>query len=385
MITIISSPTGKPSVQDDLWHIVDSDNKSEPDFKYVAQVFSGSEELALLKFYPDPSTGKAYFNPSETLKQQFSYSWFQPEDKIYLRSPNPSGEMSLQYQMRFGEDFSGLTSLNDASGSSVCYNWRPPLFKRRVNDISQFDNKFVTSRPWSAKCGKSTGEKLLVGYHTTDEIALIINKYGYDNTLISGNNDNVSTPPGKYGQLNISPAGINGQLGSTFIDSNVMYYTVQVDGTDNIFRVDMVCDHDFQPVQLHFMNAWGMFDTARFGLVSRLISETQRKSFTKRGYSFGSSSVDYYNSYGVYNETKINHSQRTDYNYKITMDAPTDQEYQWLSELFDSPIIYAEIDGYFYPVTIKDTNYEFSTYLNNRLRPLEIEIELNQTRYGHAR
>lgn len=70
---------------------------------------------------------------------------------------------------------------------------------------------------------------------------------------------------------------------------------------------------------------------------------------------------------------------------RLTMDAPTDAEASWLHELITSAQIYAEIDGYFYPVTMKTTAYEYSQYVNNRLKPLEIEISLNQTRYSHLR
>jgi len=53
--------------------------------------------------------------------------------------------------------------------------------------------------------------------------------------------------------------------------------------------------------------------------------------------------------------------------------------------LVASPQIYFEYDGYYYPVTIKATNYEFSKYVNNRLRVFEVEIEMNQTRYSQLR
>jgi len=50
------------------------------------------------------------------------------------------------------------------------------------------------------------------------------------------------------------------------------------------------------------------------------------------------------------------------------MDAPTDAEYEWLGELIDSPQIFMEVEGYYYPVSLKNTNYEFSKYFNNRMR-----------------
>jgi hypothetical protein len=63
----------------------------------------------------------------------------------------------------------------------------------------------------------------------------------------------------------------------------------------------------------------------------------------------------------------------------------TDDEYVWLAELITSPQIYAQIDGYFYPVTIKATNYEYVKYQNSKLKPFFVEIEMNQTRYGFLR
>ena len=63
----------------------------------------------------------------------------------------------------------------------------------------------------------------------------------------------------------------------------------------------------------------------------------------------------------------------------------TDAEYVWLAELITSPLIYMEIDSNYYPVTIKNTNYEYSKNQNNGLKTLEIEVELNQVRRGFLR
>ena len=110
MITVNSSPSGKPSLQDDLWHIVSSDNSDEQDFKYVFQVFNSTEELATIKQFPEPETGKGYFNPSQIINSEISYAWFEPEDKIYLRNPNLTNELGITYSVRYGEDFSGVTT-----------------------------------------------------------------------------------------------------------------------------------------------------------------------------------------------------------------------------------------------------------------------------------
>lgn len=384
MITVVTTPTGKPSIHDDLWHIVSSGNSGTTDFKYVYDLYYNGEQLARIKQFPDPNTSKGYFNPAPIIQGSITYDWFKPEDKIYLQSPDASGQMSLEYVVQYGEEVSGVTTSNLTSSTIRAYNWRPPLFKRRVLDLSQFDNKFVTNRPLTAKCALDSGEMLLIGVHSDTDVSAIINKYGYDNNLIAGDNSSTASVFDEYCQLNISPSGINGQLGAGFIDSNVKYYTVAIDGLNIEIRVDIICDGQYDVIPLHFINQYGMFETARFGLVSRLTMDVERKAFKQREYTFGATSVDYETN-NVYRESKINYAQKHEYSYKLNMDAPTDAEYQWLAELITSPQIYAQIDGYYYPVTIKNSNYEFSTYLNNRLRVLELDIELNQTRYSHAR
>jgi hypothetical protein len=128
-----------------------------------------------------------------------------------------------------------------------------------------------------------------------------------------------------------------------------------------------------------------MYDTATFDLLSRLTSDVERKAFTQRDFRQGPSSVTYFDANNVYNETKTNYENREVLSLRLTMDAPSDNEFVWLSELVTSPQIYIEQDGYYYPVTLKNTTYEYSKYINNRLRPFEVDIDINQTRQRQLR
>jgi hypothetical protein len=166
----------------------------------------------------------------------------------------------------------------------------------------------------------------------------------------------------------------------------VKYYTIELDGTTQLFRFDIICDGQYQPIWLHFINQYGMFDTARFGLANTMKAEIERKGYSKRPYSFGASSVDYYDSNNVYNESKVNHYQKAGFTYSLFMDMITDAEYEWLYELIMSPQVFAEIDGDFYPVSIKNTDYTFNKIAYSRdYKALSIDIDLNQTRYGFLR
>lgn len=148
------------------------------------------------------------------------------------------------------------------------------------------------------------------------------------------------------------------------------------------------------------MNNYGVFDTARFNLASRLNMDAERKTFEQSDYRFKSSSVDFFDvNFDIYgsvdaykmNESKINFGSKYQWTYKLTMDFPSDIDYNWLDELIMSPQIWAEVivDSNawkeYYPVSLKANNYEYSKHINNRLRAFEVEIDMNQKRNGFRR
>lgn len=386
-LTILQSPSGEPSVQDSLWHVVTSDNSGQVDFKYVFDVWANGVQLIREKHFADPETGQGYFDAGAIVRNGFSYEWFTPvnsSDHVYLNQPSTSGEIALSYQVRYGEDVSGVSTFNMASGETRAYNWVPPLFGRRTYDSSIKLNKFLTNRPSCARI--PLGQKLLIPFKTSNLVNLDLKMDTYDhaNNLINSYADANFYENNGYIQLDIGSVALNDRFGSEYINEGVKYYDVFFDDFEK-FRVYHICNPKYQPINLYFLNHWGMFDTAHFGLVSKLSKEIERKSFEKREFRTGPGSVTYMDANNVYHETKINHLNKNSFSYRLTMDAPTDAEWQWLAELMDSPQIYMEMEGHYYPVTIKNTSYEYSQYVFNRLKPFEIDIELNQTRYSALR
>jgi hypothetical protein len=379
-ITLISSPSGEPSVQDSLFHTVSSNNSNDLDFKYVFDIFVGGVQQVRVKQFPDPTTDKGYFDAAPIVRNTFSFEWFKPTnstDHVYLNQPSASGEISQLYQIRVGEDVSGITTTNMASGEVRAYNWVPPSFKRKTFDSTTKLNKFYTNRPSGAKIG--LGQKLLIPFKTNATLTFKVDTYGFDNALIDDYIDAVTYSNNDYVQLDIGSAAINSRFSSTIINSNVKYYDVYFNSFDK-FRVVLQCNPKYTPSNLYFLNRWGMFDTVTFDLVSRLTSDIERKTFTQKDYRLTDTGVTYLNADNVYHETKTNYTNKEVLSLRLTMDAPTDAEWQWLIELLTSPIVYYELEGYFYPVTLKNSNYEYSKYVNNRLRPFEVDIDINQSR-----
>jgi hypothetical protein len=382
----------KPSVQDDLWTIAESSNSAVTDMKFVFDVYVNNDLVIRSKTYPNPNTGYGYFNASQVVRNYMTLDYLASSYSIVNSYPSTSGGISIDYTLSVGEDVSGVTSLNQMSGITTAYNWTPSVFRRQQDGqgIYQKNNNFVTNRT-RAKAGL-TDKFLFIPLHTTQEtISINVYTYGENNSLIaaSGTTFGLTNP---YVQLNISPIAINGQWAS-LIDSNVKFYKVIV--TNGIspkpticeFFVDMVCNQKYESSQLHFINQYGMYDTAKFDLVKRLSLNIEKKMFQKNEYTFPTGSgepVNYYSGF-KYNESKVNYGSKIDHSYKLTMNYPSDSDYQWLAELITSPLVYFEEEGYWYPVIIKETNYEYSEHIFNGLKVLEINIDLNQQRFGFRR
>ena len=410
-------------VQDTMFCSALSDASGMPDFKYVFDVYANGNQLTRVKLYPDPITANGYFDAGPSVRNEIDYGWFAIYANDYgyqsliIAEPNQTNQIAINYDIRFGEEYisggayvsgnyvSGgtlVTLLNEASGTQKAYNYAAPLFNRKSYGISQFNNKFLTNRPKKAKC-KLDGDLLIpfkIPYDSVENFGFKITAY-YENEnqqFTFNTYDDFtffSYPIHEFYQTNISPQSINTILSNagkiSRINENTSYYDIWFQDMDSgaliteSFRVYLDCNPRYDSIDLFFMNQWGMFDTARFDLASRLNMDIERKSFNQKDYYYYNDVVSYF----PRQETKINYGSKLSWTYKLTMNYPTDEEYVWLAELISSPQIYANFteitDGCLMPVTIKNTNYEYSKNQNNGLKVLEIEVELNQVRRGFLR
>ena len=381
MITVLTEPNDEQTVQDTLWHGIISDASGTTDMKYVFDVYVNDEQLIRVKQFPEPSNGAAYFDAGSTVRSQMEYEWFTPTANTFsLTPPNASGEISLTYRVEYGEDVSGVTTTNMASGQVTAYNYLPPLFGRKVSSTPITDrlNKFFTNR--NRRTQLSLTDNLFIGAYSSGVLNYTLKTYDTSNNLVA--TEVISSVYEGFNQTNIGPGAINAETMASSISESTKYYTVEI-GTD-VLRVDVICNGLYTPISLHFLNALGMFDTARFGLVSKLNKTIERKGYEKRDYRIVSNNVQYIDG-NKYHEGKINHDINYDHSYRLTMDAVEDLDAAWLAELVSSSQVYAEIDGYFYPVTIRGNEYEYTKYINNRLQPFIIDIEINQPRRSHQR
>lgn len=380
-ITINSNPPSGSTAQDDLWHVATSTASASTDMKYIFEVYVGGSKKLSVRQFPEPSNGKGYFNAGATVRNSITFNWFEPLGTAYVYQPNVSGEMGVQYEIRVGDEVNGIAALNQASATTQVFNYIAPLFKRRTIGISAKLNKWLTNRPNYANT--KLGENLYIPFYTNTSLNLKCSTYNESNNLIATASGTTTAVTNGFVQMNIGSSAISTNLGIT-IDDSVKYYEVWFNSFDKI-RVNVVCNPKYEPINIHFMNSWGMWDSERFDLVSKLNLNVERKAYEQRDYRFNGNSVDYKSASNRYYEGATNYSNKATYTYKLTADALTDDEYTWMADIITSPQILMEIDGYFYPVTLTDNNYEFSKNVFNKLKPLELTFNMNQTRYSQLR
>ena len=175
-ITNLGYPSGSPSVQDTLWHIFDS-NITSADLKYVVDLYVGGVQQVRVKLYPEPLTGIGYFDAGPIIRNTMTYQWLTPNTNVLMCEPNVSGQIAQTYQYRIGEEYSGVTYLNLASGNVTAYNFVAPTFERKVADLSAYNGKALSNRP--NEINASLGDNIYIG--AKDVSGLVVSTYNFSN------------------------------------------------------------------------------------------------------------------------------------------------------------------------------------------------------------
>ena len=147
-----------------------------------------------------------------------------------------------------------------------------------------------------------------------------------------------------------------------------------------LYRFDIYCETKYTPYTIHFLNKLGGFESFDFRKVSRKTLTVDKKNFQQQPYRMDSSGVvSLRTSNGVMNDTDTTYAVSFKEKMKLFADITTDLQYQWLSELVTSPIVYFDDNGVLVPVTISNTDYEIKKVINDKITSLSIDIEFGRS------
>ena len=399
-ITIQSSPAPYSSMHDDLWFVSSSTNVGQTAFKFVYDVYVNGSQVSRTKVYPSPSAEGSYgvFNASPMVRS-FVTNYFEPSGSSILVASND--KIKVDSQIRVGEEYvSGgnlITIPNVASGALAAYNYYPPLFADIlfVNNntplvlsdyydnllLENFTDDWITERD-NEKITIEYGDNFYATYFkitagTYSAWIDVINESGAVIDTVSGG----ITFSGEMNLFNCQAGHINTFAGRTLITEATYGYNVYLKrgvAVSRKLQFIQKCYPKYKQYNLHFLNRLGGWDTMKFALVNRRSTELQRASYRRNDWQLSGNTMSNIDSYNKYNETTLNYAIQHKDKFHLISDWVSQQDYEWLGQLFASTIVYMEVQGAYFPVTISSTNYEYKLETSDKLFNFEIDIEVGK-------
>jgi hypothetical protein len=291
----------------------------------------------------------------------------------------------INYEIRFGEDYGGTTYTNLTSGQYRAFNFVNPIFRDWTTSYYQPKiNTWLTGRDVT-KGEVTMTERLFAGFMntaaTTTNLTLTVQKYresgATDGSSATGN----SVACSAFVLFDLSPAAINTYLGSSLINAATYQYGVRVNYGGNQspeFRVKLVCNPRWTPVSIHFLNKLGGYDTFAFRMVNRREGNAEKKSYEQLGWQYNAGSMTRYDSYKRINAGNNTFAVNETVQFKLTSDYINETDYLWLKDLITSPEVYYEDGGYYYPVSIKTTNWAEKKRIADKMFNFDLSVEFAQ-------
>lgn len=399
-ITIQSSPAPYSSMHDDLWFVSSSNNVTNASFKFVYDVYVNGSQVSRTKIYPSPSAEGSYgvFNASPMVRAYVT-NYFEPSGSSILVASND--KIKVDSQIKIGEEYiSGgnlVTSLNLASGALSAYNYYPPLFADILftnaetplvlSDyydnllIQNFTDDWLTERQ-NNNITIEYGDNFYATYFkiTAGSYSAFIDVINDSGSVIDTASGSI-TFSGEMNLFNLQAGHINTFAGRSLITASTYGYNVYLKRGVAISRklqFIQKCYPKYKQYNLHFLNRLGGWDTMKFALVNKRSTELQRASYRRNDWQLTGNTMSNIDSYNKYNETTLNYAIQHKDKFHLISDWVSQQDYEWLAQLFASSIVYMEVQGAYFPVTISSTNYEYKLESSDKLFNFEIDIEVGK-------
>jgi hypothetical protein len=392
-ITILDTPASYSSMHDDLWYVASSTNSGTTNFKFIVDVYVNGTLAGRSKVFPSPSGSYGVYNASPIVRSYVT-NYFEPSGTSILVASND--KIKVNYIIAVGEEVSGVTTANMASGSFSAYNFYPPLFADILATnaeiplvlsdyynnllIENFSDDWLTER--SEEIGIEYGDIFYATFFkvTAGSYLAKIDIVNPDESIAATYSASISLA-GEFNLFNCSAANINAFAGTTIITENTygynVYLTLGVAVTRKL-RFRQKCYPKFRQYNLHFLNRLGGWDTMKFALVNRRSTDFQRSAYRRNDWQLVGNQMQNVDSYNRYNETTLNYAIQHKDKYHLISDWVNEQDYDWLQQLVSSSIVYMEVLGAYFPVTVLSNTYSYKLTAADKLFNFEIDIEVGK-------
>jgi hypothetical protein len=388
-ITINSAPANYSSLHSALYFVVSSTNSAQTNFKFVCDVYVNGNLVTRLKSFPQPSSSKGIFNVAPIVRNYWN-SYFKPSSSAISYTGN---DIYVEYEVKFGEEYSGTTYTNLEEQSAFAYNYVQDFLYNPTSDAfitpAKYDTSYagfyLTNRDKTQVSfpasligtGRLFTSFLSDAENTAKNLSLDITRVnGATSTNFTGSTQSWED----FALLNISPAAINAYLGSEVITDATTYYDVKakIAGVQtDVIRVNLSCTQ-YDVIPLHFLNSVGGYETFHFTLVNRQSRSIERQSFERLQYEYESATtaMDMVDAYGRLYGGSIPFTTKQKLTYKLISDWINFTDYNWLKELIASPEVYLQRGSQYVPVNISTTSWQEKKRFADKTFNLELDIDV---------
>lgn len=386
-LSILTAPGNASSASDEMLFIINEpvkaiDPVTYPNYKYVLDIYVSSVLVARMKATPDPTNKYGIFDVSKILQD------YVPAYGLKANYANATENYSLNvsYRVKIGEEYGDTLYTNiltDGSDRAAyrSYAKRPFTFSGQISNVSGVTAvaSNIPNRRLTNLTGYKTDKWFLMP--VIDNVSGTSVYYEFLDSAggaIGGLSTFVIPLPNKLYQLNLSFIKIASvlSLSQSLQDSiiSLHIYTAY----DYHFLINYSCSK-YTPVTLAWLNPYGAYESYTFGLMNKKTTITDRKEISKLPYAIAAGGAVSYKADGVFYGSKRGFSSTTKTKLHLTSHLLTDEEYKWLADMFESTDVYRydPVLDAFVPCKITQTDYEYRTYLSNRLTPLEFDIEFS--------
>ena len=362
-ITIHQSPSGYASAHSELWHVVESTNKAVTGFQYVFDIYKAGNLVTRVKNSPYGANKVGVLDVHNIVRASLPTTSLQNVSAFDFDTVTELGQdvFWTDYDVRYGEVSGGVTTANISSGTHRVYNNYPrPVFDVAESEIT--GAMILSNRPT---------ESYFYGTPTIPTIVSVFYPSGQTFVRQEKVNGSVTNSHTNTGNGN---AFVFGYVPTS--DNATLEISGSVSGLIGSINFKKKCSK-YDAHTLVFLNAFGAYDSFTFVYGKKTI-DNQKKKFEQLKWSLsGNAMVEKVGR--VYNESSKVYSGEFGMKMQLTSDILSTAEYNWLSELINSPLVYyfdVNTEDYI-PVMITDTNYEFKDDRINKTDFLIVNIEFS--------
>lgn len=369
-----STPPSYSSVNDALIYVAYDAHATNPttypNYKYVAEIWVNSVLVFTGRYFPDPITSRGVIDVSSIVREYVTPSLAVGSGILAQEFAEAQWRASVVVKIR--EEYSGTIGAVVLTDSSrVFFNH----VNGRINDFTKLGS--YVAKPLTAR-GTTIDLTFSNSYYFIPYFAETTTSF---NVVITGGTSTrtktiTPTAANSLILLNISPGAINTDYAGNFTSATESY-TVAVGGIT--YTINVKCTGLYTNYLMHFMNRWGGFESMLFNKVSRKVYDVERKTWQQPSYRVSGFGVVSIKSGNIMYAQKSQFAGRYKEKLKLQTDWVSDTDYQWLSDIITSPIVYVEDNGTLYPITLSGTNYEFREHIVDGLANVSIDVEFGTT------